>query len=141
MRTRTKIFLCLAIAGVGILLLSLPLGQFWREANKALYAGILGLGSIAFGIGVGRFVFCRWEEKHPEEMRQNEIEAQDERNLAIRYRAQAVSGMILQWGIMAAAWLCILLDGPLWASLTGVLLFAGKTVIEIAAMGYYQKRL
>lgn len=48
-------------------------------------------------------------------MKQEEIEANDERNVAIRRRAQAVAGEVLQWSVMAAAWI----SHRLWCSAVG----------------------
>lgn len=68
-------------------------------------------------------------------MRQAEIEAKDERNVAIRRRAQAVSGEVLQWAVMAAAWLAIGLGAPLWVTLAAVGVFLAKSVLELCLMG------
>ena len=87
------------------------------------------------------FTFGRWEESKPEIMKQNEIEAKDERNPAIRYRAQALSGMILQWVVLIAAWVCILADGPIWVTLTAVGTFLAKNVLELVLIGYYQRKM
>ena len=49
--------------------------------------------------------------------------------------------MVLQWLTMAAAWLCILMDGPLWFTLAAVGVFTGKTVLELGLMAYHQQRM
>ena len=74
-------------------------------------------------------------------MRQAEIEANDERNVAIRRRAQAVSGEVLQWGVMAAAWLSIGLGAPLWVTLAAVGVFLAKSVLELCLMARYQREM
>ena len=102
---------------------------------------ICGLGSMMFGLGFARFYIGRFEEKNPEEMRQNEIETKDERNRAIRCRAQAASGLVLQWSVMAIAWIAILFDAPLWVTLLCVGIFCGKILLEVVLMGYYQRRM
>lgn len=49
----------------------------------------VGLGCGVFGQGIGELL-TRWSEKgHPEIARQREIEENDERNIALRDRAQA----------------------------------------------------
>lgn len=40
-------------------------------------------------------------------MKLNEIEEKDERNQLIRNKAQAISGEILHWLLIAGAWVCI----------------------------------
>ena len=82
-----------------------------------------------------------WEKKDPAAMRQAEIEANDERNVAIRRRAQAVSGEVLQWGVMAAAWLSIGLGAPLWVTLAAVGVFLAKSVLELCLMARYQREM
>ena len=74
-------------------------------------------------------------------MRRNEIEANDERNVAIRRRAQAVSGEVLQWGVLAAAWLSVGLGAPLWITLAAIGVFVGKSVLELCLMARYQKQM
>lgn len=138
MRTKTKLYLLLALCGIALLALVL----FLRDSLTQPVDGILiGLGSVMVALGVARFTFGRFEETHPQEMRQAEIESKDERNLAIRYRSQAESGVALQWVLMAAAWLCILTDGPLWFILAAVGTFLGKTILELGLMAYHQQRM
>lgn len=112
MRRKTKLYLILGLCGVLVLALTLPLKGCLSQPGI-----LIGLGSAMVGLGVGRFALGRFEETHPRALHQAEIEAKDERNQAIRFRAQAQSGVVLQWLTMAAAWLCILMDGPLWLSL------------------------
>ena len=83
----------------------------------------------------------RWEEKDPARMRQAAVEANDERNVAIRRRAQAVSGEALHWTVMAAAWLSIALDAPLWVTLGAVGVFAAKSILEWCLMARYQRQM
>ena len=80
-------------------------------------------------------------EKDPVRMRRDEIEANDERTVAIRRRAQAVSGEVLQWCIMAAAWLSIGLGAPLWITLAAVGVFLAKSVLELCLMVRYQREM
>lgn len=138
MRKKTVLFLMLGLCGLLLLAGALLL----RERLSPPVWGILcGLGSGAFGLGAARFAFCRYQETHPRQLRQEEIEAGDERNAAIRCRAQAMSGLVLQWAVIAAAWVSILADGPLWLTLAAVGIFLGKTFLELALMGYYQRRM
>lgn len=74
-------------------------------------------------------------------MHQATVEANDERNVAIRRRAQAVSGEVLQWAVMAAAWVSIGLGAPLWVTLAAVGVFLAKSILEIALMVRYQRQM
>ncbi|MCI8829226.1 MAG: hypothetical protein HFE98_10395 [Ruminiclostridium sp.] len=138
MRRKTKLYLALGLCGVLVLALTLPLKGCLSQPVDGI---LIGLGSAMVGLGVGRFALGRFEETHPRALHQAEIEAKDERNQAIRFRAQAQSGVVLQWLTMAAAWLCILMDGPLWFTLAAVGVFTGKTVLELGLMAYHQQRM
>ena len=61
--------------------------------------------------------------------------------MAIRRRAQAVSGEVLQWGVLAAAWLSIGFGAPLWVTLAAVGVFVAKTVLELWLMARYQHQM
>lgn len=106
------------------------------------------IGGMCMGIGAGALGYCgsnlmtlRRAQKDPAAMRQAEIEARDERNVAIRRRAQAVSGEVLQWVVMAAAFLSIGLDAPLWVTLAAVGVFLAKCVLELWLMVRYQREM
>ena len=74
-------------------------------------------------------------------MKINEIEEKDERNQLIRSKAQAISGEILHWLLMAGAWVCIFFDAPLWIVLTLVGAFLLTTLLDVVLMVYYQHRM
>ena len=65
-----------------------------------------------------------------------EIEEKDERNQLIRSKAQAISGEILHWLLMAGAWVCIFFDAPLWIVLTLVGAFLLKTILDFILYGH-----
>lgn len=138
MRTKTKVYLICAIAGIIVMGISLLVGD---NISKMCRAVLTGLGSGAFGMGAALFAFGRWEESQPKMMKQNEIEAKDERNLAIRYRAQAMSGLVMQWLLIAVAWICIIINGPLWITLTAVGIFLAKSCLEFILIEYYQRKM
>ncbi|MBS6194284.1 MAG: hypothetical protein KH828_01705 [Clostridiales bacterium] len=138
MRSKTKGYLLLLILGVLILTGDIVCKEFLSEHAEGILSAV---GSMVLGIGVAKFFSSRMEEKHPQQMKQNQIEVNDERNVMIRHRAQALSGLVLQWGILTVAWMCILLDGPLWMILTGTGAFLGKTIVEIVLMAYYENKM
>lgn len=128
----------LLACGVALMVLSLVLEGHVSDSIGGMFMGA-GCGLMGFG---GSQVLMRHREKRdPAVMRQAEIEAKDERNVAIRRRAQAVSGEVLQWAVMAAAWLAIGLGAPLWVTLAAVGVFLAKSVLELYLMARYQREM
>lgn len=135
---KTVLYGIFLICGIALMVLSLVLEGRIRDS----------LGGMMMGIGAGVLGYCgsnlmtlRRERKDPAAMRRAEIEAKDERNVAIRRRAQAVSGEVLQWAVMAAAWLSIGLGAPLWVTLAAVGVFLAKCVLELWLMVRYQREM
>lgn len=136
MRRKTKAYLALAVGGLAVLAAAVLL----RTRVADLLHGVLtGAGCGVSALGLSRFLGCRVEETHPAYQKANEIEQTDERNIAIRRRARALSGTILQWLIMTTAWIAILLDAPLWVTLALVGAFLTKTLLETILTVHYQK--
>lgn len=138
MRSRTKLWLILGAAGLLVLIGDIVFKDTLTETAEGVLSGI---GSALMGVSVAKFAIGRMEEKHPKQMKQNQIESKDERNVMIRHKAQALSGLLLQWCVLAAAWVCIIIDGPLWITLTALGVFLGKVFLEIALMAYYQNKM
>lgn len=130
------------LIAVAVGLLALICDIVFKDMLTKTAGGVLcGVGSGLMGIGMAKFAISRMEEKNPKQMKQNEIESKDERNVMIRHKAQALSGLVLQWCILAVAWVCIITDGPLWITLTALGVFLGKIFLEIGLMAYYQNRM
>lgn len=139
MKRKQVLYTVLLVIGICLLASALVLRRF--DITDNLYGMLVGVGSGLFGMGLSNRVMLRWEEKEPELMRQNQIEANDERNVAIRRRPKAVSGEVLQWVVMAVAWLSIGLGAPLWITLTAVGVFAAKSILEMCLMNRYQREM
>lgn len=138
-RRKTKLYLALAIAGIALaLVVKLALHGVWNDTQVG---AAVGVGAGLFGFGLAKYLFSRWEEKDPELLKQNTIEAKDERNQLIRSKAQALSGEILHWLLMAGAWVAIFLDAPLWITLSFVGVFLLKTVLDLLLIFYYQRKM
>ena len=129
----------LLLAGAWLLLKLLP--GLDTTPWRAVPFLCLGVGCGLFGGGTGELLAVQAMKKHPELQKQNEIAERDERNVAIRSRAQAVSGEVLQWGVMAAAWLSIGLGAMLWVTLAAVGVFLAKSVLELCLMARYQREM
>ena len=139
MRQKKTVYTALMAAGIILLLGALAA---WKLSAPDKFGGMLtGLGSGLLAMGFSNWKILRWTEKDPVRMRRDEIEANDERTVAIRRRAQAVSGEVLQWGVMAAAWLSIGLGAPLWITLAAVGVFLAKSVLELCLMARYQREM
>lgn len=139
LKTKTTLYIIVAAAGLALAVASRFLldGIFTDTQQGALS----GMGSGLFGFGLVKFSFSRWSDENPEEMRRSEIEANDERNVAIRHRAQALSGNVIVYAVMVMAWVCIFLDAPLWMTLTCIGIFVAKTVLDLFLTAYYEKRM
>ena len=86
-----------AITVLGLLVLAAGLlaVKFFDLGSQAAPYLCIGLGCGVFGQGLGELI-TRWSEKrHPEIARQREIEQNDERNIALRDRAQAKAYRIM----------------------------------------------
>lgn len=139
MRRKKTLYTALMAAGVVFLLGALAA---WKLSAPDKFGGMLtGVGSGLLAMGAANWRMLRWAERDPVQMRRDEIAANDERTVAIRRRAQAVSGEVLQWGVMAAAWLSIGFGAPLWIMLAAVGVFLGKSVLELCLMVRYQREM
>lgn len=138
-KTKQTLYLILGILGLVLAAVAkfLP-AQVW---NKAQIGAVIGVGAGLFGFGLVKWWVERWNEKNPEIVKQNEIERKDERNQLIRSKAQALSGEVLHWLLMGGAWAAIILDAPLWVTLAFVGVFLLKTVLDLAFIAYYQRRM
>ena len=126
------------LCGIALMALSLVLEG---HISDSVGGTMMGVGAGALGYCGSNLMILRRTQKDPAAMRRAEIEAKDERNVAIRRRAQAVSGEVLQWAVMGAAFLSIGLDAPLWVTLAAVGVFLAKCVLELWLMVRYQREM
>lgn len=136
MKRKKALYLAFFIAGLCILLATLIL-----PTSDSVGRMLTGMGSGLAALGISRLLLLRQQAKHPEQQRQNEIAANDERNVAIRRRAQAVSGEVLQWGILAVAWFSIGLGAPLWMTLLAIGIFVAKSALELYLLVRYEREM
>lgn len=135
---KTVLYGIFLILGIVLMALSLVLEG---RISDSVGGTMMGVGAGALGYCGSNLMILRRQRKDPAAMHQAEIEAKDERNVAIRRRAQAVSGEVLQWVVMAAAFLSIGLDAPLWVTLAAVGVFLAKCVLELWLMVRYQREM
>ena len=135
---RKRLFQALLAVGIVLLVLSVVLDG---RVPDALGGMLCGMGSGLLAMAGSTLLNLRHEAKHPEMARRHDIEQRDERNVAIRNRAKAVSGEALQWAVLAAAWLSIGLDAPLWVPLAATCVFVAKSVLELYLMVHYEREM
>lgn len=124
---------------IGIILIALS--YVFKGEVKTVSGVLIGVGAGMFGMSIANLYMKHIEKKHPEDMKQNEIEFKDERNTLIRYRAKAKAGDVIQWFIMAIAYLMIIIDAPLWVTLAVVGVFLLYNVLSLYFMNKYQKEM
>lgn len=84
----TAIGVILCVAGVLAV-------KLWSLGNGGIPYVCIGIGCGLLGQGVGELITHRSEKRRPELRRQREIEQNDERNIAVRDRAQAQAYRIM----------------------------------------------
>lgn len=139
MKKKTGIYLVIGIIGIALALSARFLLQDCLSDSQS--GAMIGIGAGLFVYGIAKGCFGLWGAKNPDLMKINEIEEKDERNQLIRSKAQAISGEVLHWLLMAGAWVCIFFDAPLWTVLTLVGAFLLKTILDFILMAYYQHKM
>lgn len=138
-KAKTRLYLVIGILGIVFALAAkFVLKDFLSDSQSG---AMIGVGAGLCGFGISKWCFGIWSEKNPEIMKQNEIEANDERNQLIRIKAQALCGEILHWLLMVVAWICIVIDAPMWVILLFVGAFLLKTILDLILMAYYQRKM
>lgn len=139
MKKKTGIYLVIGIIGIALALSARFLLQDCLSDSQS--GAMIGIGAGLFVYGIAKGCFGLWGAKNSDLMKINEIEEKDERNQLIRSKAQAISGEVLHWLLMAGAWVCIFFDAPLWTVLTLVGAFLLKTILDFILMAYYQRKM
>lgn len=138
MNKKSFIYLITGILGLALIVSAIVLEGRIPDALDGI---LIGVGAGITGLGVSGWCFCHWVRREPEKWKQYETEAGDERNVAIRHRAKAAAGDVLQWIVLAAAWAAIFLGAPVWVILAAVGVFLFKIILEMCLMTRYQNRM
>lgn len=133
--------LYIVLLTVGLCLITAALALRGRSLPDHVGGMLTGIGSGLSGLSISQLLLLRQERKNPALARQNEISRNDERNIALRSRAKALAGDILQWTVMAAGWLAIGLDAPLWVPLLTTAAFVAKSILELCLLLRYQREM
>lgn len=138
MKKKSLFYLVICIIGIALIVSAIVLHG---RVSDAVDGTMIGIGAVLTALGISRWCFYNWVKKEPVKWKQYEIESNDERNVAIRLKAKAVAGEVLQWIVMAIAWVAIFLDAQLWIILAVVGIFTFKTILEMCLMVQYQKEM
>ena len=133
--------LYIAFIIVGLCLAGASLIAWRLDLPGSVGGTLMGSGSGMAAIGLTQLLMLRLDTKDPAQARRKEIEVNDERNVAIRRRAKALAGDVLQWAVMAAAWVSIGFGAPLWVTLAAVVVFVLKSVLEVYLVVRYQREM
>lgn len=138
MKKKPLVYLIIAIFGIALIVLAVVLHG---RVSNPVDGTLMGVGAGLTAVGITLWRFSLWVTKDPVKWKQYVIESRDERNAAIRLRAQAVAGVVLQYTVLVAAWVAIFLDAPMWVILAAVGIFLSKTILEMCLMARYQKKM
>lgn len=138
MKGKKTLYIALIVAGLCFAGTSLILGE---AIPNSLGGALMGSGSGLAAIGVTQLLMLHLDTKDPAQARRKEIEVNDERNVAIRRRAKALSGDVLQWAVIVAAWVSLGFDAPLWITLAMIAVFVLKSALEVCLVVRYQREM
>lgn len=103
--------------------------------------------SICTGLGVGAIcgglsgIYANNKiQKDPKRLKEIEIARSDERNLYIKSMAEAKSGGICNWLVLALAYVGMVLDAPNWIVFSLIILFLLKYILYIVLSGRYAEK-
>ena len=133
--------LYIALITVGLCLAGASLISWRLDLPSSVGGTLMGSGSGMAAIGLTQLLMLHLDAKDPAQARRKEIEETDERNVAIRRRAKALSGDALQWAVIVAAWVSLGFDAPLWVTLLSIAAFVSKSVLEVCLVVRYQREM
>lgn len=136
-----KKILYIAFVAAGLCLTAASILLWKANLPNSVGGMLMGSGSGMAAIGLTQLLMLHLDTKDPAQARRKEIEVMDERNVAIRRRAKALSGDALQWAVIAAAWVSIGFGAPLWVTLAAVAVFVSKSILELYLIMRYQKEM
>lgn len=111
------------------------------DTPKALRGAMLGVGVGLAWMYILKLMVWRYEKKHPDALKQSQIDRKDERNQQMRWKAKGKSADIIQWFILGLAYVMILLDMPLWLIALTVGIYVLKSILEAAFFSRCQKEM
>ena len=110
----------LLACGVALMVLSLVLEDHVSDSVGGMF---MGAGCSLIGFGGSQFCMRHWEKKDPAAMRQAEIEANDERNVAIGNAAKAKGYDVMTFAFGAMLLFSVLMEADLALTLVMVAVY------------------
>lgn len=90
----------------------------------------IGAGAMLFSVSVNKLYRVSYEKEFPGEVRKEQIELSDERNVQIRNLAKAKTSDISRWVVIGLAWANFLVRGSLWTTFILIGIFALIYILE-----------
>lgn len=133
---KNRLMLHLLLLLSGVLLLAAGIFGF-GESAKTVSGLCIGIGAGLAGMNVAHLIIGYYYKKHPDAEKQSDIEAQDERNVAITDKAKAKAFDLTRKLLIIVPFLLILADSPLWITLAAVGVYTFSFGLQI----YFTMRL
>lgn len=139
MRKKKRFYTVLIVIGLCLVGVSFLL---WKSGQSYhVWAALMGGATVLFSVSFPQRLAIWSEETSPSEAKRNKIERGDERNVAMRNRAKALSGDVLQWVIVIVAWAAYGLGLTLGVVFLAFLAVLLKELLELYLMSRYQKEM
>lgn len=139
MKWKIRLYSVLIILGLCLLGAAFLLRD--SGGSDSVSGTMMGAAGTLIGVSIGQLLSLWVEKTDPAGARRKEIEVKDERNAAIRRRAKALSGEVLQWSLIVVVWIALGLDAPLWVSILVITAFVLKSVLEGCLVVWYQREM
>ncbi|MDT3427225.1 phosphatidylglycerophosphate synthase [Paenibacillus forsythiae] len=128
------------VLAAGMLLLAAGLLEAGDMARNV--SGLcVGIGSGLIGVSIAHLAMARYYAKHPAFRRQQEIEAGDERSIAINNLSKAKAFDMTVRAMMLIPFLLILAGSSLWITLAAVALYVFSYSLRYYYIYKYSKVL
>ena len=135
---KTVLFVITLIGGIIMTVIGLLIKE---EALKAVSGVLIGVGAGLVGMSLSALSNLKYLKKHPVAAKQAQIESKDERNVIIRAHAKAAAADVMRWFVLALAYIMILIDAPLWATLCVVAVYSLYHILTLVFLARFQKQM
>ena len=138
MWNKKKALLTLSL-GIVLLIIGGSLSFFINDDTviSRLFGVFFAFGAALIGGSIGGLYQIKRINNTPSKAKEIEIEFKDERNQHIREKANAKAGDISNWLVLLAAYICIVMDFPIWLVFLLLAIFLSKTILWIFFMKKY----
>lgn len=138
MKDNQKVNILMIIVSIGLILGGALVIDYH---NKNIAGLCIGLGSGLASLNVVHIIINRMNKKHPELKRQSEIEAKDERTIAITNKAKAKAYDKMIYIMIGVPFVMILFNLPLWMILTVIAFYVFGYGLQLYYIVQYNKAM